>query len=131
MYISCAYCKKRLTQSGEAITVCSGERTYLFCSVRCRDLYVFKKLTNHICSKEVCSNRVLETNRMLCPSCYQKGSHLGETEVSFTDKERAHWEWMQHALLKRIAEQVKVYSSQSMTQEELRSLVPSLQEEVA
>jgi hypothetical protein len=37
---------------------------------------------------------------------------------------------MQYALLKRIAEQVKVYSSQNMTEEELRSLVPSLLEEM-
>ena len=71
------------------------------------------------------------TNRMLCPSCYQRGSHLGETEVSFSDEERAHWEWMQYALLRRIEEKVKIYSSQNMTQEELRSLVPSFKEEAA
>ncbi|NIQ89595.1 MAG: hypothetical protein GWN93_11305 [Deltaproteobacteria bacterium] len=51
--------------------------------------------------------------------------------MSFSDEERAHWEWMQYALLRRIEEQVKVYSAQNMTQEELRSLVPSLQEEAA
>ena len=51
--------------------------------------------------------------------------------MSFSDTERAHWEWMQYALLKRLADQVKVYSSQDMTQGELRSLVPSLQEEAA
>ena len=68
---------------------------------------------------------------MLCPSCYKKGNHLGETGVPFDDKERAHWEWMQYALLRRIEEQIKVYSYQNMTQEELRSLVPSLQEEAA
>jgi hypothetical protein len=131
MNISCAYCKKRLTKSGEAITVCSGERMYLFCSIGCRDLHGFKKLTNRICAREVCNKRVSEANRMLCPGCYQRGNHLGETEVSFNDTERAHWEWMQYALLKRIADQVKVYNSQNMTQEELRSLVPSLQEEAA
>ena len=131
MNIFCAYCKKPLTQSGKAITVCSGERMYLFCSVGCRYLYGFEKPTNRICSREVCNNRVQETNRMLCPSCYQRGNHLGETEVSFSDEERAHWEWMQYALLRRIEEQVKVYSSQNMTQEELRSLVPSLEEEAA
>ena len=68
---------------------------------------------------------------MLCPSCYKKGNHLGETEVYLNATERAHWEWMQDALLRRIEEQVKVYSYQNMTQEELRSLVPSLQEEAA
>lgn len=131
MNISCSNCKKRFTQSVEAITLCSGERMYLFCSIRCRNLYGFKKLTNRICSREVCKNRVSETNRMLCPNCYQRGNHLGETEVSFSDEEREHWEWMQYALLRRIEEQVKVYSAQNMTQEELRSLVPSLQEEAA
>ena len=131
MHISCAYCKESLTQSGEAITVCSGERMYLFCSIRCSNLYGFKKLTNRICAREVCNNRVPEANRMLCPGCYQKGNHLGETGVPFDDKERAHWEWMQYALLRRIEEQVKVYSSQNMTEEELRALVPSLQGEAA
>jgi hypothetical protein len=48
-----------------------------------------------------------------------------------TATERAHWEWMQYALLRRIEEKVKVYSAQNLTQEELRSLVPSLQEEAA
>jgi hypothetical protein len=38
---------------------------------------------------------------------------------------------MQYALLRRIEEQVKVYSAQNMTQKEYRSLVPSLQEEAA
>jgi len=51
--------------------------------------------------------------------------------VSLNATERSHWEWMQYALLRRIEEQIKVYSYQNMTQEELRSLVPSLQEEAA
>ena len=131
MNISCAYCKEPLTQSGEAITVCSGERMYLFCSIRCRNLYGFKKLTNRICAREVCNNRVPEANRMLCPGCYQRGNHLGETEVSFNDTERAHWVLMHYALLRRIKDHEKVYNAQNLTQEELRSLVPSLQEEAA
>ncbi len=131
MHISCAYCKEPLTQSGEAITVCSGERMYFFCSIRCRNLYGFKKLTNRICAREVCNKSVSEANRMLCPGCYQRGNHLGETEVSFNNTERAHWEWMQYALLKRIEEQIKVYSYQNMTEEELRALVPSLKGEAA
>ena len=96
-----------------------------------RDATREPKVTNRICSREVCNNRVSGANRMLCPSCYQRGNHLGETEVPLSDTERAHWEWMQYALLKRIVEQVKVYSFQNMTQEELRSLVSSLQEEAA
>ncbi|MGB7031881.1 MAG: hypothetical protein WBF29_10610, partial [Syntrophobacteria bacterium] len=96
-----------------------------------RDATREPKRTNRVCSREVCNHRVSEANRMLCPSCYQRDNHLGETEVPLSDTERAHWEWMQYALLKRIAEQVKVYSFQNMTQEELRSLVSSLQEEAA
>ncbi len=95
-----------------------------------RDATREPKRTNRVCAREVCNNRMPKVNRMLCPSCYQRGNHLGETEVSFDDTERAHWKWMQYALLRRIEEQVKVYSSQNMTQEELRSLVPSLLEEV-
>jgi hypothetical protein len=51
--------------------------------------------------------------------------------VSLSVKERAHWDWMHYALLRRIGKLVKVYSSQNMTQEELRSLVPSLKGEEA
>ena len=68
---------------------------------------------------------------MLCSNCYQKGNHLGEPEVSFSETERAHWERMERELHRRIEEGIKIYSSQDMSQEELRSLVPSLQEEAA
>jgi len=98
MNISCAYCKEPLTHSGEAITVCSGERMYLFCSIGCRDLYGFRKLTNRICARWGCNNRVPEGNRMLCSNCHQQGNHLGEPEVSFDEAERAHWERMDRAL---------------------------------
>jgi len=129
MNISCAYCKEPLTQGGEAITVCSGERMYLFCGIGCRD--GFRKLTNRICAKEVCNNRVPEGNRMLCSNCHQKGNHLGEPEVSFDEAERAHWERTDRELHGRIEGRIQIYSSQDMSQEELRSLVPSLQEEAA
>jgi len=131
MNISCAYCKKPLTQGGEAITVCSGKWMYLFCSIGCRDLYGFRKLTNRICAREVCKNRVPEGNRMLCSNCHKKGKHLGEPEVSFGEAERAHWERMERALHGRIEGRIRIYSTQDMTQEELRALVPSLHEEAA
>ena len=131
MNISCAYCKKPLTQGGEDITVCSGKWMYLFCSIGCRDLYGFRKLTNRICAREVCKNRVPEGNRMLCSNCHKKGKHLGEPEVSFGEAERAHWERMERALHGRIEGRIRIYSTQEMTQEELRALVPSLQEEAA
>ena len=131
MIPNCLNCKKPIEANDLEVAGSGSEWVLFFCSESCQDEFVYPKLTNRICSREVCNNRVSEANRMLCPSCYQRGNHLGETEVSFNDKERAHWEWMEYALLKRIEEQVKVYSSQNMTQEELRSLVPSLQEEAA
>ena len=131
MNISCAYCNKPLTQGREVVTVCSGGRLYLFCTIGCRDLYGFRKLTNRICAREGCNNRVPEGNRMLCSSCHQRGNHLAESELSFGEAERAHWERMERELHGRIEERIRIYSSQDMSQEELRSLVPSLQEEAA
>jgi predicted dithiol-disulfide oxidoreductase (DUF899 family) len=74
---------------------------------------------------------VPEGNRMLCFNCHQKGNHLGEPEVSFDETERAHLNRMEREFHRRIQWRVRVYSSQDMTQEELRSLVPSLQKEAA
>jgi len=68
---------------------------------------------------------------MLCFSCHQKGNHLGEPEVSFDEAERAHLNRMERELHRRIQEKVRIYSSQDMPQEELRSLVPSLQDKAA
>ena len=131
MNISCSYCNKPLTQGGKAITVCRGEQLYLFCSIGCRDLYGLRKPTDRICAREVCRNRVPAGNRMLCSHCHKKGTHLGEPDVSFGEAERAHWERMERELHGRIEERIRIYSTQDMTQEELRSLVPSLQEEAA
>jgi len=131
MNISCTYCNKPLTQGRGIVTVCSGNRMYLFCSIGCRDLYGFRKLTNRICAREGCNNRVPEGNRMLCSSCHQRGNHLAESELSFGVAERAHWERMERELHRLIEERIRIYSSQDMSQAELRSLVPSLQEEAA
>jgi hypothetical protein len=68
---------------------------------------------------------------MLCYNCHQKGKHLGEPEVSFGEAERAHWKRMERELHGRIEERIRIYSAQDLTQEELRALVPSLQEEAA
>jgi ribosomal protein L24E len=131
MNISCAYCDKPLTQGREVVTVCSGNQMYLFCTIECRDLYGFRKLTNRICAREGCNNRVPEGNRMLCSSCHQRGKHLGEFELSFGEAERAHWERVERELHRRIEGRIQSYSSQEMSQEELRSLVPSLQDKAA
>ena len=129
MNISCAYCDKPLTQGREVVTVCSGNRMYLFCSIGCRDLYGFRKLTNRICAREGCNNRVPEGNRMLCSTCHKR--HLAESEASLDEAERAHWERLERELHGRIEGNVRIYSSKDMTQEELRSLVPSLQDKAA
>lgn len=127
----CACCNKPFAQFKHAVTVCSGERLYLFCTIVCRDLNGFKKLTNRICTREGCNNRVPEGNRMLCSTCYERGNHLAEPEASLEEAERAHWERLERELRGRIEGNVLIYSSQDMTQEELRSLVPSLQDRAA
>lgn len=131
MNLTCSHCDKPFIQNKKVVTVCSGERMHLFCSIKCRDLYGFRKLANQICAGETCSNRVPAGNKLLCPSCYQKESHLGEPDICFSETEIAHWERMEQSLLKEIESEVLVYSAQEMTQEELRSLVPSLEDERA
>jgi hypothetical protein len=131
MSISCAYCNKPLSQFKHAVTVCSGERLYLFCTIVCRDLNGFKKLTNRICTREGCNNRVPEGNRMLCSTCHEEGNHLADPEASLEEAERAHWERLELELRGRIEGNIRIFSSQDMTQEELRSLVPSLQDRAA
>jgi len=131
MSISCAYCNKPIAQFKHAVTVCRGGRLYLFCTIACRDLSGFRKLTNRICTREGCNHRVPEGNRMLCSTCHEEGNHLAEPEVSFDEAERAHWERLERELHGRIEGNIRIYSSQDMTQEELRSLVPSLQEKAA
>jgi hypothetical protein len=68
---------------------------------------------------------------MLCSSCHKEGNYLPEPEVSFDEKERAHWETMERKIHRRIAEGIRIYNSQDMSQEELRTLVPSLQDKAA
>ena len=131
MNISCAYCNKPLTRGREVVTVCSYNRMYLFCTIGCRDLYGFRKLTNRICAREGCNNRVPEGNRMLCSTCHEQGDHLAEFEVSFDEAERVHWERLERELHGRIEGNIRIYSCEDMTQEELRSLVPSLQDKAA
>ena len=131
MNIFCAYGNKLLAHSRQVITDCSAKRLSLFCTIGCRDLYGFRTLTNRICAREDCSNRVPKGNRMLCTDCYQRGNHLTEPEISFHDAETLHWERMERELQRRIEEKIRIYNSKGMTQEELRALVPSLHEKAA
>jgi hypothetical protein len=68
---------------------------------------------------------------MLCSTCHEQGDHLAEFEVSFDEAERVHWERLERELHGRIEGNIRIYSSEDMTQEELRSLVPSLQDKAA
>ena len=66
---------------------------------------------------------------MLCLHCYHNAANLGERIAWLNATMRAAWEQREEAIRLRIVEKVRVYSAQDMTQEELRALVPSLQEE--
>lgn len=66
---------------------------------------------------------------MLCLNCYQKGENFGEADTYFDETERARWERAERSLLKRISGQVRIFRAEDIAQEELRALVPSVQEE--
>jgi len=68
---------------------------------------------------------------MLCSNCHQRGNHLTEPEVFFGEAERTHGKRMERKLHRRIEGRIRIYNSQDMIQEELRALVPILQEEAA
>jgi len=127
--LACAHCDRPFAVDENPVTVCSGDVMYLFCSRNCRDLYGFRELTQRICAREACSNRVPKGNRMLCLNCYQKGENFGEADTYFDETERARWERAERSLLKRITGQVRIFRAEDIAQEELRALVPSVQEE--
>jgi hypothetical protein len=62
---------------------------------------------------------------MLCAVCYQIGDSIGESNICVDAEERARWNKAEQTVLKRLEGQVRVYSAQNMTQQELSSLVPS------
>ena len=66
---------------------------------------------------------------MLCLRCYQNDANLGERGW-FSLSDRTNWQGREQAIRMQIENKVRVYSAQELTQEELRALVPSLQEEV-
>jgi hypothetical protein len=62
---------------------------------------------------------------MLCADCYQIGDFIGEPNICIDAEERARWNKAEQTVLRRLEGQVRVYSAQDMTQQELGSLVPS------
>ena len=132
MMAVCLQCKLHFVADELADMLSELRWAYFFCSEVCRDNYAYQKLTDRKCSREGCNNRVPERNRMLCLDCYNNETNIGERVAFLLDaKGRAGWEEREQAIRLRIKEKVRVYSAQDMTQDELRALVPSLQEEVA
>ena len=129
MNLDCAHCGRPLAEDDQLVTVYSDELMYLFCSKNCRALHGTHKLTHRVCAKEACNNRVPSENRLLCLNCYERGDNFAEPDTSFDEAETAHWERAEKSLLKRITEQVRVFRAEDMSQEELRALVPSLENE--
>ena len=127
----CLQCKLHFVANDLAEIISEGIWVHFFCSKVCRDNYAYRKLSNRKCSREGCNNRVPEQNRMLCLECYHNEANIGERVAFLIDTaRRADWERREQAIKLRIKQKVRVYSAQDMTQEELRALVPSLQEEV-
>jgi hypothetical protein len=62
---------------------------------------------------------------MLCTVCYQLGDSISEPNICVDEEERARWNKAEQNILKRLERQVRVYSAENMTQQELSSLVPS------
>jgi len=124
----CLECKRPFGPDKVMLTVFRREWTHFFCSGPCKDNYAYPKLTNRTCSREGCNNKVPEGNRMLCLHCYHNEANLGERIAWLNATMRAAWEQREEAIRLRILEKVRVYSAQDMTQQELRALVPSLQE---
>jgi hypothetical protein len=62
---------------------------------------------------------------MLCAVCYQIGDSISEPNVCIDMGERARWNKAEQTILRRLERQVRVYSAENMTQQELSSLVPS------
>ena len=127
---TCLQCGSQFAENVSTVNSSWGEWTDFFCSPDCRNESVYTTLTERICARDGCNRRVPERHRMLCLRCYQNDANLGERGwFSFSDQ--TNWQGREQAIRMQIENKVRVYSAQELTQEELRALVPSLQEEVA
>ena len=63
--------------------------------------------------------------------CFQNGESLAEPIGCFNESDNLRLKQGSEAARLRLEAQVRVYSAKEMTQEELRSLVPSLREQNA
>jgi hypothetical protein len=127
MKSDCLQCGNQYNWDGPTVVAWIGEKLFSFCSTKCRHEFLNPQLSNPICAREGCYRRVPKENRMLCAICYAHGDNYGEHHVVFFDsRSREHWDKKEKEIIKRLKGQVRVYSAQSMTQQELSSLVPSL-----
>ena len=125
MKSACLQCGTDFTREKPTVVAWIGYKLYSFCSTNCRHAFLYLKLSSPICAREGCYRRVPKANRMLCAVCYQIGDSIGEPNICVDAEERARWNKAEQTVLKRLEGQVRVYSAQNMTQQELSSLVPS------
>ena len=122
---ACLQCGTNFTWEKPTVVAWIGDKLFSFCSTNCRHAFLYPNLSNPICAREGCYRRVPKANRMLCAVCYQIGDSIGEPNICVDAEERARWNKAEQNVLKRLEGQVRVYSAQNMTQQELSSLVPS------
>ena len=126
MRSACKQCGKIFSWDKPTVVAQIGQELYSFCSTQCRDEFLYPKLSNPLCAREGCYRRVPKGNRMLCAICYLQGDNCGEHQVViFDSRSKAHWERKEKEIIKRLEQQVRVYSAENMTQQELSSLLPS------
>ena len=127
MMAICLQCKRPIPEDNLLVDGSRNGWIKFFCSIQCKDSYLYPKLTSRICARDRCYRRVPEGNRMLCLECYYGADTLGESYPIFDETDNRHLEYRQQVLRKGLEEKVRVYSTKDMTQEELKLLVPSLQ----
>jgi hypothetical protein len=121
----CLQCGTNFDWEKPTVVAWIGEKLFSFCSTKCRHAFLYPNLFNPICAREGCYRRVPKENRMLCTVCYQLGDSISEPNICVDEEERARWNKAEQNILKRLERQVRVYSAENMTQQELSSLVPS------
>jgi len=126
MRIACLQCGTNFNWEKPTVVAWIGDKLFSFSSTKCSHAFLNPKLSNPVCAREGCDRRVPKEKRMLCTICYLQGDNYVEHHVViFNTISRKHCEEKEKEIIKRLEGQVRVYSAENMTQEELTSLVPS------
>lgn len=125
----CLQCNCPFPANERSVDIIRANRMDYLCCNRCRKASNYQRLTDRICAREGCTRRVPKGNRLLCMECFHNGDSLREPVDRFNESENGRLERGSEAARLRLESQVRVYSAKDMTQEELRSLVPSLREQ--